>query len=161
MKSVATMMRALLALALLAAPVLAVQAQMNDMAINKAKEFISLLNKGDFETAYGRVDSNLGFKISADKLGSVWRNLVAKAGPFQEFKEAKVDSVSGYLVVTQVVKFEKGHVDIKVALDNSMRVADFRFMNHESKAPAQAQAQPQPSSPGSAPAETPAASSAN
>ena len=158
MKSVATMMRALLVLALLAAPVLAIHAQMNDMAINKAKEFINLLNRGDFETAYGRVDSNLGFKINAEKLGSVWRNLVAKAGPFQEYKEAKVDSVSGYLVVTQVVKFEKGHVDIKVALDNSMRVADFRFVNHESS---KSQAQAQPPAAGAAPAEAPAASSPN
>jgi hypothetical protein len=158
MKSVASILRALLALTLLAVPVLAIHAQMNDLAINKAKEFINLLNKGDFETAYGRVDSNLGFKINAEKLGSVWRNLVSKAGSLQEFKEAKVDSVSGYIVVTQVVKFERGHVDIKVALDNSMRVADFRFLNHESP---KAQAQAQPPSAGAAQAEAPAASSAN
>ena len=160
MKSVRTIVRvALLAgiLVLAAAPVLA---QANDMAIGKAKEFITLLEKGDFQGAYQRVDSNLGFKTSPEKWQSIWGNLVAKAGSFVEFKGATVDSVSGYLVVTQVVKFDKGHVDLKVALDNSMRVADFVFQNHkagtqtsQAQAPASASPQAQPVTPtASAPA---------
>jgi hypothetical protein len=44
------------------------------------------------------------------------------------------------MVVTQVVKFEKGHVDLKVALDSQLKVAGFQYVNHKAAAPSQAQA---------------------
>ncbi len=146
MKPISTLYRSVLVLVLFSLAATVAHAQANDMAVNKAKEFIGLLQKGDYNSAYQRVDSNLGFKLSPEKLGNIWQNLTAKAGSVQEFKEAKVENVSGYMVVTQVVKFEKGHVDIKIALDNSLRVADMRFVNHEAQK-AQAQAQPQSAAP--------------
>lgn len=142
MKALSALTRIGLVAALLVFASTMVSAQVNDMAVNKAKEFIGLLQKGDYNSAYQKVDSNLGFKLTPEKLGAIWQNLTTKTGSVQEFKEAKVENVSGYMVVTQVVKFEKGHVDIKIALDNSLRVADMRFVNHEAQK-AQAQAQPQ------------------
>jgi hypothetical protein len=150
MKALSTVVR----IAVIASLVLALggsfTAQSGDPAISKAKEFISLLQKGDYQGAYGRLDSNLGFQSSPEKLQAAWQGLVAKAGNFVEFKQSSMEQQSGYFVVTQVAKFEKGHVDIKIALDNMLRVADMRYFNHKA-APAAAGGGPAP-----APAPSPA-----
>ncbi len=153
MKVLSSAARMGLAAVLVLASSFAVRAQMNDMAINKAKEFIQLLQRGDYDGAYSRVDSNLGFKANPETFKKYWQNLLSKAGNFVEFKDAKVESQNGMVVVTQVAKFEKGHVDLKVALDNSLRVSGFQYANHEApKSQAQSQSQP---------AQAPAASQAS
>ena len=140
MKAASSLTCLVLAVGVLALVIAPVMAQ-NDIAVGRAKEFIQLLQKGDYQSAYRKCDSNLGFKTTPEKWQGIWGGLVAKAGNFVEFKDAKVESVSGYTVVTQVIKFDKGHVDVKVALDNSMNVADFGFQNHKA-APSQAQVTP-------------------
>lgn len=154
MKSLSTIVRVVLVAGLLSLAVAPVMAQANDMAINRAKEFISLLQKGDYSAAYSKVDSNLGFKATPETFKSYWENLISKAGTFVEFKDASVDTKDGAIVVTQVAKFAKGHVDLKVALDNSMRVSGFQYANHkastqssQSQAPASASPQAQPAAP--------------
>jgi len=141
MKVLSTAARMGLAAVLVLASSMALRAQSNDLAVNKAKEFIQLLQKGDFDAAFQRVDSNLGFKANPETFRKYWQNLVSKAGNFVEFKDAKVENQNGTMVVIQVAKFERGHVDLKVALDNSLRVAGFQYANHES-AKSTAQAQP-------------------
>jgi len=130
-----SLIRRVLVAASCACVVLGLWAQAQDIAISKADEFIQLLQKGDYDGAYQRVDSNLGFKTNAQKWQQVWQQLVAKAGPFVKMKQAKMEQKGGYFIVTQVAEFQKGHVDIKVALDNSMHVADFAFANHKGGAP--------------------------
>jgi len=141
MKAVFTIIRNVLlagVLVLAAAPVMA----QNDMAIGRAKEFIQLLQRGDFQGAYGRCDSNLGFKATPDTFRTYWQNLLSKAGSFVEFKSATVETKDGAMVVIQVAKFEKGHVDLKVALDSQLKVAGFQYANHKVSAASQAQAPP-------------------
>ncbi len=106
-------------------------AQGADPVVSKAQQFITLLQKGDYSSAYQEVDSNLGFKITPEKLGAVWQKLTDKAGPLVKLKETSVQQKNGYFIVTQVVLFKKGNVDIKIALDNMMKVADFAYSNHE------------------------------
>ncbi len=155
MKAVTTITRTLLIAGVLALVATGAMAQVNDLAVGKAKEFIGLLQKGDFNGAYGKVDSNLGFKASPDTFKAYWQNLINKAGNFVEYKEASVENKDGVMVVTQVVKFEKGHVDLKVALDNSLKVSGFQYTNHKaSEAHASASAQPPA---GGAPAASPQA----
>jgi hypothetical protein len=154
MKSMTTITRIILmaaALVLSAAPATA----QNEMAVGKAKEFIQLLQKGDFNGAYARVDSNLGFKATPDTFKSYWQNLLSKAGSFVEFKDATVESKDGAVVVTQVAKFEKGHVDLKVALDSQLKVAGFQYTNHKA-APPQASGAAQPPSDPQAQTQAPA-----
>lgn len=138
MKVVSAVIRNILlagVLVLAAAPVLA----QNDLAVGRAKEFLQLLQKGDFNGAYGRCDSNLGFKATPDTFRAYWQNLLSKAGDFVEFKAATVETKDGAMVVTQVARFAKGHVDLKVALDSQLKVSGFQYTNH--KAPAASQAQ--------------------
>lgn len=120
---------------LLAGAVLFAQA---DPKVGKAQEFINLLNDGKWAKAFERLDSNLGFQMkSADKLSSLWKKLEEKAGPFKEFRDHKVETLKSgpetFTVVTQVCKFEKGLMDIKVALDPMDRVADLRYLSHKTE----------------------------
>lgn len=142
--------RALLLIAALALLTGALALAQSDPKVGKAQEFISLLQKGDWKKAFDRLDSNLGFQMkTADKLTAIWGKLQEKAGPFVEFRENKVESVKSgpetFTVVTQVCKFEKGLMDIKVALDSQERVADFRYASHKTEGgPAPAAPAPEP-----------------
>jgi len=111
-----------------------------DPMVSKAKEFIELMAGGDFNGAFNRLDSNLGFKLKdGSKLRTAWSGLESKAGPFKEFRDSSVQLKQGggltYVIVTQVTKFDKGLVDLIVALDMSGRIADFQFTNHEGQEP--------------------------
>jgi hypothetical protein len=112
-----------------------------DPMVGKAHDFINLMAKGDFHNAYLKLDSNLGFQLkNGEKLSQMWNGLTQKAGVFQEIRASKSEMVSAgggvnYSVVTCVVKFEKGHVDFKLAMDMRGYVADLRYGNHEDPIP--------------------------
>jgi hypothetical protein len=125
----------------------ALYAQANDMVVAKANEFVTLLQKGDYNGAYQKVDSNLGFKANPETFKKYWENLTAKAGHLVEVKRSTVENKDGYYVVTTVVKFEKGHVDLKVALDNMLRVSGFQYQNHKEDGSSNPQASAQPQAP--------------
>jgi hypothetical protein len=110
----------------------------SDPKVGKAQEFINLLNKGNYPKAFEKLDSNLGFNLkSADKLSSIWKKIEEKAGQFKEFRDSKVETLKSgpetFTVVTQVCKFEKGLMDLKVALDSQDKVADFRYLSHKTE----------------------------
>jgi len=153
MKAFSNVVRVALIAALVLALGISFTAQSGDPAISKAKEFISLLQKGDYQGAYGRLDSNLGFQSSPEKLQAAWQGLVSKAGGFVEFKQASMKQQQEYFVVTQVTKFEKGHMDLFVALDQMMREAGFSFKSHQA-APAGGGGSAAPAGGGSAPVQT-------
>lgn len=109
----------------------AVWGQSGDPVVAKATQFITSLQKGDYKAAYSEVDSDLGFRINAQKLGAVWKHLIDKAGPLVKIKKSEVKRKNGYFIVTELVQFKKGHVDVMIALDNMLKVADFRYQNHK------------------------------
>lgn len=113
----------------------AVQIFAGDPVIAKADKFINAMNSGDFQTAYTLLNADLGFQITAADLRKSWNNLIAKAGPFIKVKKKQVEMKKGYFIVTEVVQFKKGHVDLLIAIDNTMGVADFRYQNHKGKEP--------------------------
>lgn len=109
-----------------------------DPKVGKAQDFINLLNDSKWAKAFEKLDSNLGFNLkTADKLAGIWKKVEEKAGPFKEFRQSSVETVKSgpetFTVVTQVCKFEKGLMDIKVALDSQDRVADFRYASHKTE----------------------------
>lgn len=102
-----------------------------DFVVGKADDFISLLNKGDYQKAYLQLDSNLGFQVNAEKLKSVWASLTTKAGNFVEFKKSDVQSKDGFSLVVQVCKFEKGLVDLHIAVNNQGQIAGLTIKDHK------------------------------
>ncbi len=116
-----------------------------DFVVGKADDFIAMLNKGDYQKAYSQLDSNLGFQVSPDKLKSVWTSLTNKAGNFVEFKKSDVQPKNGFSLVVQVCKFEKGLVDLHVAVNNQGQIAGLTIKDHKAPAAAQPATPPQAS----------------
>lgn len=102
-----------------------------DFAVGKANDFISALEKGDYTKAYNMVDSNLGFSTTPEKWKGVWTQLTGKAGGFVEFRKNETQPGSGYMLVVQVCKFEKGLVDIHVAVNDKGQIAGFKIKDHK------------------------------
>ncbi len=123
-----------------------------DFVVGKADDFITLMNKGDYQKAYAQLDSNLGFQVTPDKLKSIWSQLTTKAGNFVEFKKSDVQPKDGFSIVVQVCKFEKGLVDLHVAVNNQGQIAGLTIKDH--KAPPAAPAAAQPATPPQASAGT-------
>ena len=110
----------------------------------KAEDFVSALSRGDFQKAYLSLSSDLGFKVKPENLQSVWTQLTSKAGKFVEFKEAKAEPKNDFTLVITVCKFEKGLVDLHIAVDSTGKIAGFQIKDHKST---QASSSAQPTNP--------------
>jgi hypothetical protein len=110
----------------------------------KAQDFIASLGRGDYQKAYLSLNSDLGFKVSADNLRQWWGQITSKAGSFVEIKESKVESKNDFQLVIAVCKFEKGLVDLQIAVDGMGKVAGLNVKDHKGGAPQAASANPQP-----------------
>lgn len=113
-----------------------------DPMAQKAQDFISAMSKGEFQKAYLSLNSDLGFKVKPENLQSVWNQLTSKAGNFVEVKETKSEFKNDYTLVVTVCKFEKGLVDLHVAVDSSGKIAGFQVKDHKGGAPQAAAVQP-------------------
>ena len=89
----------------------------------KAQDFITAMNNGDFQKAYLALNSDLGFKVKAADLQGWWSQLTSKAGKFLEFSSSKAESKDNTTIIVVLCKFEKGPVDVTVAVDNMGKVA--------------------------------------
>jgi|GEM_PF-1241047 len=162
MKRISSFLGVLLTVMILSSAV-SVQTFAGDPVIAKADKFVNALKSGDYQKAYVLLNADLGFQITATDLGKTWNALIAKAGPFVKVKKKQVEMKGGYFIVTEVVQFKKGHVDLLIAIDNMMGVADFRYRNHKEKPPEPKpadSASKEPSAAGSAPGSDGSASAA-
>jgi len=141
--------RMMLVLAMATLAVLPVLAQA-DFAVGKANDFISTLNRGDYQKAYAMVDSGLGFQTNPERWKGIWTQLTGKAGGFVEFRKNEVSNKDGYSIVTQVCKFEKGLVDLLVAVNNQGQIAGFQIKDHKAAPSAPAPQAAAPTEPAAA-----------
>lgn len=106
-----------------------------DPMSQKAQDFISAMSRGEFQKAYLSLNSDLGFKVKPENLQSVWNQLTSKAGKFVEFKESKAEFKNDFTLVVAVCKFEKGLVDLHIAVDSTGKIAGFQVKDHKGGAP--------------------------
>lgn len=115
-----------------------------DPLIAKAQDFVKALSRGDYQKAYLSLSSDLGFKVKPENLEEVWKQLTSKAGNFVDFRDAKSEFKNDYTLVIAVCKFEKGLVDLHIAVNNMGYIAGFQIKDHKSQTPQSATSQPQP-----------------
>ncbi len=113
-----------------------------DPMSQKAHDFISAMSKGEFQKAYLLLNSDLGFKAKPENLQILWNQLTSKAGNFVEFKESKTEFKNDFTLVIAVCKFEKGLVDLHIAVDNTGKIAGFQVKDHKGGAPQSATNKP-------------------
>lgn len=114
-----------------------------DPMVQKAQDFVSAMSRGEFQKAYLSLNSDLGFKAKPENLQSVWSQLTSKAGKFVEFRESKAEFKNDYTLVVAVCKFEKGLVDLHIAVDTTGKIAGVQIKDHKGSAPQAASNQPQ------------------
>ncbi|MGE5740564.1 MAG: alpha/beta fold hydrolase, partial [Candidatus Aminicenantes bacterium RBG_16_66_30] len=116
---------------LLAGPVGAAQspARPEDALTAKAREFLTALEKGDFQLAVRDFDETM-LKVSGpDKLEAMWKKqLPAQLGAFKKQAAARRDELQGYEVVLVTCEFEKATLDARVVFDKAGKIAGFGFV---------------------------------
>ena len=112
---------------------------------DKAQGFISAMNGGNFQKAYLSLNSDLGFKVTADNLRSWWAGLTSKGGNFVEFRTSSSVQKGDLYIVTTLCKFEKGLVDVTLAVEASTgKIAGMEWKGHKGATTQSSAAAPAP-----------------
>ncbi len=112
-----------------------------------AEEFAKLFFDRQFDKAAARFDAAMSAGVPAEKLPGLLTKLEGELGPFRERGALRVERVKSYQVVFILCRFEKGTLDMKVAIDGKLRVSGLFFVPpaaaHRNKA-SQQKKQPEP-----------------
>lgn len=95
----------------------------------KAREFLTAMEKGDFNLAVRDFDATM-LKVSGpDKLEPMWtRQLPAQLGAFKKKAAARRDQFQGYEIVLVTCEFEKATLDARIVFDKDGKIAGFGFV---------------------------------
>jgi len=100
-------------------------------ATARAEALIDRLAKGDFEGVVKEFDATLSGMLPAAKLGEVWKQIQAQAGPFQGRLGGRYQKVQGYDVVKVTCQFGLAPLDAIVSYNSEGKVAGLRFVPAE------------------------------
>ena len=92
------------------------------------REFVSLVTKGDYVTACGKMDANMKRLLPPDKIASTWKALTTQLGAFVGLGDARVEKVQGFDLVHVKCQFEKATYDAQVTYDNSGLISGFYIL---------------------------------
>jgi poly(3-hydroxybutyrate) depolymerase len=91
----------------------------------RARSFIALLEKGDFEHATASFDETMSASLPSAKLQEMWSQLASALGPFKGCTSATVAKTGAYDVVVVNCAFGDKPLGIKTAWDSKGRAAGF------------------------------------
>lgn len=99
--------------------------QTSDDTISKAKEFIDLLNKGEFSEAESLFSDEMKAKVTAEKLEEIWKSLPSQVGEFKGLGEAKSEKVKDSESITILGEFENVNLDIQLSFNKDGKIQGF------------------------------------
>lgn len=99
-----------------------------DTLIKLAQEFVTLLVKGDFESAVKDFDATMTKLSPPKKLQEVWELVIGQVGSFKKQVSMRTESVPKYDIVYVTCAFEKQTLDIKVVFNKEQRIAGQFFV---------------------------------
>ncbi|MGQ9610680.1 MAG: DUF3887 domain-containing protein [bacterium] len=94
-------------------------ATLNEDIVNKAKEFVNLLAKGDFRNAVNDFDNTMKSSLTPQKLEQIWKSLLANVGQFKEQTGIRTEKLNQYDVIYVTCKFEMSSLDMKIIFDKT------------------------------------------
>lgn len=127
-----------------------VSAEQNSAAA--AAAIVERMASGDFASVHARFDATMRASLTEEALASVWAAAVAQFGSFQSQSPARVSRTGQYDVAIVPCRFQRGELDVQIALDSAGRIAGLYLLP-----PGSASGEAQPSQP---PAPAPAAGEA-
>jgi uncharacterized protein len=104
-------------------------AQVEDELTLKARQFLTALEKGDFNLAVRDFDETM-LKVSGpDKLEPFWKEQFPKqVGAFKKQTAARREKLGAYEVALVTCVFEKATLDARVVFDKAGKIAGFSFV---------------------------------
>lgn len=91
------------------------------------KNVVTLLSARQFDKAEALFDDRMKAAIPAEKLATVWDQLVEKAGAFQSITGANVSEQGAFHVVVVTCVFANAAIDVQVAFDPQSKVGGLYF----------------------------------
>lgn len=93
-----------------------------------AKGFVELLAKEDFPGAVEDFDTTMKKAMPPEKLGEVWKSLIAQVGPFQREISIRAEKAGEYDVVFVTCAFERSTIDVKVVFNGAKQISGLWFV---------------------------------
>jgi dienelactone hydrolase len=104
-------------------------AQAEDVLTVKARQFLTALEKGDFNLAARDFDETM-LKVSGpDKLALFWKDQFPKqVGAFKKQTASRREQLDAYEIILVTCEFEKTILDARVVFDKAGKIAGFGFV---------------------------------
>jgi hypothetical protein len=100
-----------------------------------ARALVGDLVAGKFTEAAARFDDKMAQAMPADRLRTVWQQLVSQMGDFKSVTGTRGGTVQGYRVQVVSCQFERGAIDTRITFNDAGRVAGLFFAPAASEAP--------------------------
>ena len=123
--------RALILLAtLIAAPCFAQESASGPSPADLAKQIVQKIAAGQFDAVEGQYTPQMSAALPSGRLASAWAGVLTQMGSFDSVAEATTTKVQTIDVVVLACKFEKGLIDVQIALDPQGKLAGIHFAPH-------------------------------
>lgn len=93
-----------------------------------AREFVALMDAGDFEAAAARFDARMADAMPPGRLEEAWNGLESQLGQLEEQVGARTTKEQGYDCVYVTCRFARGRADVKVVFDAGGKVSGLWFV---------------------------------
>ncbi|MGH8283701.1 MAG: DUF3887 domain-containing protein [Gammaproteobacteria bacterium] len=95
--------------------------------VTKAEAFVHMLAKGDYTTAEAEFTDQMKQGLPADKLKTVWVQLLTQVGVYTGTGETETATIRGDTVVLVKTKFKEVALWAQIAFDKSGKIAGLYF----------------------------------
>lgn len=92
-----------------------------------ARATLQRLTGGDMAAVVATFDDNVRAALPEDKLRAVWQTLRSQVGAFQKAGEPRASRKGEFQVVVVPVEFERGALEMQIALNGDGRIAGLNF----------------------------------
>ena len=94
-----------------------------DELISRAKEFVQMLEKGDYKASVKNFDETMTKLVPPEKMKQVWETVIKQVGKLKQQKGVRTESVPNYDIVYVTCEFERATFDVKVVFNKNKQIA--------------------------------------
>lgn len=99
----------------------------------KAKAFVELLVKEDYEKAVQDFDATMTSALPKDKLEEAWNGAISQYGSFKKQVGTRSEKYQEYDIIFVTCEFEKDPLDVQIVFDSEKKIAGLFFVRPQSK----------------------------
>ncbi len=99
-----------------------------DDLIPMAEEFLSSLQRGDYEASVKHFDETMAKLAPPEKMREVWEMVIKQVGPFKTQKGVWTESIPQYDIVYVTCEFQKATLDMKLVFNKNKKIAGQFFV---------------------------------